>query len=63
MEQTGLQFSRASSSLKPHLFEVSTTKSPLGVEEELVLVEIEVDVEDVLVSGVVVGLLVGVDVV
>ena len=63
MEQTGLQFSRASSSLKPHLFEVSTTKLPLGIEEELVVIEVEVDVEDVLVSGVVVGLLVGGDVI
>lgn len=58
-----MQFSRASSSLKPHLFEVSTTNSPSGMEEELVVVEVEVDVEDVLVSGVVVGLLVGGDVV
>ena len=58
-----MQFSRASSSLKPHLFEVSTTKLPIGIEEELVVVEVEVDVEDVLVSGVVVGLLVGGDVV
>lgn len=33
------------------------------MEEELVVVEVEVDVEDVLVSGVVVGLLVGGDVV
>lgn len=63
MEQTGLQFSRASSSVKPHLLEVSTTNSPLGVEGELVVVEDEVDVEDVVVSGVVMGLLEGGEVV
>jgi hypothetical protein len=32
--------------------EVSTTNSPLGMEDELVVVDDEVDVEDVLVSGV-----------
>jgi hypothetical protein len=53
--QTGLQFSLASSSEKPHLLEVSTTSSPLFDEEVVVVVE----VEEVVVSGEVTGLLVG----
>ena len=51
--QIDLQFSLASSSVKPHRFEVSTTNSPSDDDVVVVLV---VDVVD---SGIDVGLLVG----
>jgi len=46
--------------VKPHLLEVSITNSPSGIDElEEVVVLVDVEVDDVLVSGVMTGLLVG----
>ena len=55
-----MQFSLASSSVNPHLLEVSAINSPSADEVVVILVVVVVvEVEDVDVSGVVTGFLVG----